>query len=220
MKQTTKEKIMTKAIEMFNSQGYGAVSLHQIAGALDMSRGNVAYHFKDKDTLLFEISEQMWEHIHQERAVARNFPSFENLHRDVQLYYRFQKAYSFVFLDNHVLNHPIVAKKFRAFTDQSIKDNEAAIAFSISTGNMNPEPYPGVYHNIAFTVWMLTFYWLSQQIIRGETTEEDGEAMIWSLLVPHFTPKGLAAFKSFFGNDYLDKLGKSFSSILEKYVSF
>jgi len=105
-------------------------------------------------------------------------------------------------------------------TEQTIQDNKAALAFAVASGNMKPEPFKGIYHNIAFNTWMLTFFWLAQQIIRGEKREEDGEAMIWSMLLPHFTEKGLSAFTTFFGEDYLEKLGEPIDTRIENYISF
>ena len=105
-------------------------------------------------------------------------------------------------------------------TEESIKDNKAAIAFAITAGNMKPEPFKGIYNNLALNCWMVSFFWLNQQIVRGEKTGKDGEIMLWSLLVPHFTKKGLKAFTSFFGESYLENMGEKFESDIEKYINF
>ena len=220
MKISTKQKIINKAIELFNEKGFASVTLFEIAGALNMTRGNLTYHFKDKALLLEAIAEELWSKMAVERSKSRQFPSFENLHNGVQLYYRFQRAYAFIFLDYHVLNHPVIKPKFCELTRQQIKDNEATIAFAISAGNMRPEPFEGLYHNLAFNCWMVSFYWLNQQMVRGEGDDEDGEMKIWSILIPHFTEKGLKAFRNFFGEDYLIRLGKSFKDDLADYVGF
>lgn len=217
---TTKEKIIHQATQYFNKVGYGSTSLFELANEIGMSRGNLTYHFKDKDALLEAIADEMWSKIKAERSKSRQLPSFENLHNEVQLYYRFQKKYSFLFLDPHALKHKVVKKQFREMTLQTIEDNKAAIAFSIKLGNMKPEPLPGMYHNLAFISWMLSFYWLSQQILRGEKTEEDGEKMIWSILIPHFTEKGIQSFKGFFGEDFYQSLGEPFDVDLTQLIPF
>ena len=217
---TTREKIIKEAKKYFNQHGYAAITLFELSQKLGMSRGNLTYHFKDKEALLEAIANEMWAKIEAERSKSRQFPSFENLHNEVQLYYKIQKAYAFIFLDPHLLNHPLIKKQFREITQQTINDNKAAIAFSVKMGNMKPETIPGTYHNIAFISWMLTFYWLSQQIIRGEKTNEDGEKMIWSILIPHFTKKGEESFKTFFGEDYYNSLGAAFDLDLNQYISF
>ncbi len=161
---------------------------------MGISRGNFTYHFKDKDILLEEIANDMWEQIKIERA--------------------------FIFLDTFVLNHPKVKTQFRKMTIQTIEDNKASIAFSIKAGNMTPEPIPGLYNSLAFICWMLAFYWLSQQTIRGIKKVEDGEKMIWSILSPHFTKKGLKRFKEFFGAAYYDELGDPFEASLANMINF
>ena len=213
-----KQHIIDGAIALFNDKGYSAVTLFELAKGLNMSRGNLAYHFKDKDMLLSTIAQQMWDQIEQERSKSRQLPSFENLHNEVKLYYKYQRQYGFVFTDPHVLKHNIIVKQFRQMTEESINDIKASIAFSIQLGNMRKEPYPGVYNNLALTTWMLTFFWLPQQVIRGDKTTTDGDQMIWSLVLPHLTEKGIRSFQKFFGKEVLDNLGDPFTLDIQSLV--
>lgn len=215
----TKQRILNQAIKAFNKSGYGAVNLFELAKSLDMSRGNMTYHFKDKEALLKEITDQLWSKL-ADAGVTNSIPSFQNLHHAVQLYYRLQNEYSFIFHDNQVLKHPLIAPKMKSLCEKTIKDIETAIAFSIQLGNMDQEPVPGVYKNLALTSWMMMFFWSSQQMIRGDKTKEDGEKVIWSLLLPHLTEKGLASFRKFFGEDYLANLGEGFDHNIDSYLTF
>ena len=219
-KQSTKDRIKEMAISLFNRHGYAAVSLYNIAMEMDMTRGNLTYHYKTKHVLLEEIGDEMWGKIHLERQKTRRLPSFENLHNEVQLYYRYQQKYAFIFLDRHVQTLPGMNLRFRKMIDQTIEDNKAAIAFAISAGNMKPEPIKGIYNNIAFNVWMLSFFWSAQEIIRKTQSPYGAETMMWSTLLPHFTKKGLKAFTAFFGEAYLDELGESFDTDLRHIVAF
>ena len=203
----TKEKIIQVATEVFNQQGFAQVSLRELAQRIGISRGNLAYHFKDKDRLLAAIAQEMWGKIEGERQKSRQFPSFQNLHNEVQLLYKIQQEYAFIFLDPHVLNHPELKETFRQQTQQFLQDNKAAIGFAIKLGNLKPEPFPGLYDQLAFSTWMLSFFWIHQQVVRGKQVGEDGEKLVWSLLLPHFTKKGLASFKDYFGEPYFESLG-------------
>lgn len=216
----TKDKIISFAIKSFNKEGFGKVTLQELANQTQMTRGNLTYHFKDKDILLKVIVEQMWNKMETEHNKSRQLPSFENLHNTAKLYHKIQKQYAFIFLDHHVLKHPIVKQKFREMTKQAIQDHKAALAFAIRIGNLKPEPVKGLYNHIAFLTWMISFYWLNQQVIRGEQTLEDGAKTIWSILVPHFTEKGIHSFIKFFGQEYYDNLGDAFEVDLENLISF
>ena len=220
MKKNTKQIILQTAIKLFNKNGYEAVSVLEIAKHLKMTRGNLTYHFKNKEVLLKTIVEEMWRKLEKERASSRQFPSFQNLHQEIIVFYKIQKDYAFIFLNTHILKHPVIKQKFRRHTRQAIQDNKATISFSIKNGNMKPEPFPGIYNNIAFITWMLSFYWFSQKIILGEKSQEDCEKMIWSILIPHFTRKGVKAFESFFGQEYLESLGEPFDDEIISMYSF
>lgn len=215
---STKDRIIIQACSYFNKSGFSAVTLFELAGHIGMSRGNLTYHFKDKDALLQAISEHMWQRIEEERAKTRQLPSFENLQNEIKLYHTVQKEYAFIFLDSLVLNHTLVQKKFREMADQAIADNLHIIAFSVRIGNMYPERIKGTYRNIALLSWMIPFYWMPQQKLRGKTETEDAEKIIWSLLLPHFTDQGIKSFKKFFGENYFEDLGPAFE--LTELLSF
>lgn len=212
----TRARILKIATDTFNAKGYSAVNLLEIAQLMNISRGNVAYHFKNKDLLLQAIVEELWEELAQEKKKARELPSFENMHNEIQLYYTIQCRYSFVFLDPHVSTHPVVSKRIRQLIQQSIENYKISIAFAIQLGNVKKEPVPGVYESLAFAVWMMIYYWLSQQVLRGEKIGFDAEKRVWGLMVPHMTQKGITSFKKFFGEAYYKELGMALETDLQK----
>ncbi|GAA3589426.1 TetR/AcrR family transcriptional regulator [Flavivirga amylovorans] len=55
----TKGKIKNKARELFNQKGFKNVTLREVAKSLEKSYGNITYHFKTKNTLVFELYEDM-----------------------------------------------------------------------------------------------------------------------------------------------------------------
>ena len=215
----TKKRIIEQARKAFNQSGFGAVNLFELAKSLDISRGNMIYHFKDKEVLLEVIAGELWSKI-EATKLSKTLPSFKNLHQDAQTYYKLQKEYSFIFYDNQVYTHPLVAPKMKVIVEDFIRNIEMAIAFSIQIGNMKKEPLPGLYKNLATSTWMLLFFGSTQKNFRGKKAKEEGEILIWSLLIPHLTEKGIASFKKFFGADYLAKLGEPFDHNLESYLIF
>lgn len=217
---TTKDKIKSKAVEIFNESGYGSVSLFELANELGISRGNITYHYKDKETLLTAIVDEMWERINLVKQKTRQFPSFQNLREEIRVYIKFQKEYSFIFHDNQVMKHTHVSKIFKKMADRSVEDFEAAITFSIQVGNMKKEPLPGAYHNLAISTWMLSFFWTAQQTIRKDKNEDNCEKVIWINIIPYFTEKGLASFKKYFGVKYFNSLGKPFNKQINQFVTF
>jgi AcrR family transcriptional regulator len=55
----TKEKILDKALEMFNERGVEYVGVRELAALLDMRVSNISYYFPTKDDLVNELSLQL-----------------------------------------------------------------------------------------------------------------------------------------------------------------
>lgn len=51
----TKDRIVLAALDLFNDQGERNVSTNHIAAALNMSPGNLYYHFRNKSDIVYEI---------------------------------------------------------------------------------------------------------------------------------------------------------------------
>lgn len=216
MKKNTRDKIIASATELFNQHGFGAISLHEIAQTMGISRGNLTYHFSNKDELLEAIANEMWAKKEIDQKKRRDFPSFENLDNETRMYFKLQKEYTFIFNDLHVMKHPILEEKFRQFSLSSIKDHEAAIAFAIRLGNMKPEPFEGAYHNLCLTIWIIALFSLPQQTIRKVFDETENRRIVWSLILPHFTTKGIQSFEAHFGTAFYKSIGKPFKVTLDE----
>lgn len=51
----TKERIILESLELFNAQGERNVSTNHIAAHLNMSPGNLYYHFRNKSEIIYQI---------------------------------------------------------------------------------------------------------------------------------------------------------------------
>lgn len=220
MKASRKTEILNTAKTLFNQGGFGAITLYDIAKEMGISRGNLTYHFKTKEDVLEAIAMDMWSKMDEIFSASRDFPSFENLHRQTKAYVDCQREYAFVFLDNQVLRHPIIEHNFKKFTKQGIESNKLAIAFAISNGNFQPEPFNGAYNNVAFLSWNIGSIWTLEQVNSGELSVENLEVLMWSIIYPHFTEKGKKAFYAFFGDDIMDKLGTAFETQAKEFIVF
>ncbi|CEQ08919.1 TetR family transcriptional regulator [[Clostridium] sordellii] len=55
MAKQTKEDIILTARDLFNKHGYNSISMRDIANELEISVGNLTYHFKKKEDLIEEV---------------------------------------------------------------------------------------------------------------------------------------------------------------------
>ena len=55
----TKEKILLKSSELFNRDGVGPVTTNHIAKAMDISPGNLYFHYANKEEIILELFKRM-----------------------------------------------------------------------------------------------------------------------------------------------------------------
>ncbi|PHN04312.1 TetR/AcrR family transcriptional regulator [Flavilitoribacter nigricans] len=61
MAQKTRERILQKALLLFNEVGFIEVGVREIARELEISPGNLSYHFSKKEDILFALLKQFSE---------------------------------------------------------------------------------------------------------------------------------------------------------------
>ncbi len=215
----TRAKIISESRKFFNQHGYGASSLYQIAQTMGISRGNLTYHFKEKDLLLEVHLEELQVAHEQSLRSSVQIPSWKSLQQATVEFHSLQKEYAFIFFDKAVLAMPQVKALIKALRDNNIQTQMSMINISIQMGNMKKEPLPGVYHNISRSYWLISYFWLiSQQF--SDDNDVAWDKIMWSLLLPHFTDKGLASFREHFGEQYFSSLGVEYDKYLGASIAF
>ena len=96
----TKDKILNKALELFNSEGSSNISTNHIAKALDMSTGNLYYHFKNKESIIRNLLQRMIEEY--DEIFRENFPKKEEIILESLLFDDTQTAIKYKFLYNEL----------------------------------------------------------------------------------------------------------------------
>ena len=96
----TKDKILNKALELFNSEGSSNISTNHIAKALDMSTGNLYYHFKNKESIIRTLLQRMIEEY--DEVFRENFPKKEDMILESLLFDDTKTAIKYKFLYNEL----------------------------------------------------------------------------------------------------------------------
>ncbi len=95
-KQSTKEVIIEKALEMYNEHGIEYVGVRELAKELDMKGGNITYYFPTKNDLVAEISRLLSESNENIFATEREsgIYNFLDMHRSIYLnQYKFRSLF-------------------------------------------------------------------------------------------------------------------------------
>lgn len=101
----TKEYILTNATQLLNREGATATSLRQLATYLDMSDGNLRYHFRNKEALVMAIFEQMVQEIKggNEFEESSGTGFLENARKQLRTLFFTMYRYKFLFLEANLL---------------------------------------------------------------------------------------------------------------------
>ncbi|RXM37967.1 hypothetical protein BOQ62_19945 [Chryseobacterium sp. CH21] len=97
----TKDKILSKALELFNDKGYNNITTRHIAAELGISAGNLHYHFKHSEdiiTILFsELTLKMDELLNQMKKVENK--TLEDLYQFTYSTSEIFYSYRFIFIN-------------------------------------------------------------------------------------------------------------------------
>lgn len=115
----TKEYILTNAVQLLNRQGATPTSLRQIASYLEMSDGNLRYHFRTKEALISAMVEQMLEEMAlialTEKPVGKL--SLKLIREQLRAVFFTMYRYRFIFLEG-----PLLMKQYQPFRNVLSKE--------------------------------------------------------------------------------------------------
>lgn len=195
---STKEKIVLKAIELFNKEGVKNTTSRHLADALGISRGNLSYHYKSKVELFKDVYRHMFE-TNEIEIMPQGLVTLQHFHALFKQMIDFQDQYRFFFLDiiEILRDYPKIGKRYRQRAHRRVDQARALINYYIGSGLFEPEPIPGIYDQLTNAVWIVRVFWLNQVWIKEGC--EDGRIVIdkkhaleaiWALHYPHLTEKG------------------------------
>jgi AcrR family transcriptional regulator len=189
----TRDKIVDKALKMFNERGIEYVGLRELAGLLDMRVSNITYYFPTKDDLVFEISRQLAvsnsEIIVEDKNITmEGFLSM--LNRVFENHYRFRcLLLSFV----HVMTqNKVVAdayNKTQSVRSATISSNVKAL---VKNGYLKVDD--GELDFLVASVSLISRFWISEAAISARHMDRDEQInhylkLVSQLLRPYATAK-------------------------------
>lgn len=199
---STKRRILDTAKELLNAQGLAAVSQRTIAEALQISPGNLTYHFKKKSDIIEALYFELVACIDQ--AIAGLTIGEELL---LGLYGLTQKMmeyffdYRFIMLDfiQIMREYPTI----RAHYTELLKLREIQLSHFfevlIATGLMRPPSLEKEYENLIRRQVILGDFWLASAEIKEEklTLQQVDEylVMMRQMIYPYLTRKGKTQFQ-------------------------
>lgn len=210
MKIKTKDRILAVALVQFNEKGVEQVSIRTIAGAMGISAGNLTYHYKNTDIIIYALYLKLVEELGQ---------SLEQLHSrspDLQWMYEATKyncgmmwKYRFLLIDFVAIARRIttIRDHFRQLVSLRQWQIKAAIEEMIKAGYFEPEWEEGMYDKYILRMIILSDAWISDAQIHFDGQEEEiipfYSELIISSIQPFLTVAGRKAYKEITDRDGL-----------------
>lgn len=197
----TKERILLTSVELFNRNGVVAVTTNHIAKAMDISPGNLYFHYDNKEEILEELFKRMAKDTYdvwRPRRTKKATP-LEFINQNFELYWR----YRFFHREMYALRRkdPKLASMWRAHIQkmmklmvilyrQWVKDGKMAKIAEVSEMQYIAESL------LAMATTFLQFF-ESAEKIAGKRSIERGKRHVARLLLPYTTGETKSEFEKF-----------------------
>jgi AcrR family transcriptional regulator len=207
--QRTRERILAVSLRLFNDRGEAHVTTGMIADELDISPGNLYYHFRNKD----QIVERLFERYEERISIEPPQPSagagaIEDLWLYLHLMFEAIWDYRFLYrnLEDIVGRNRRLRERFRRIVDAKLAAVEG-LCRGLARGGLM-EATPGEVRALSVNVLVVATYWLNFQSVRGDRDAGDsrdpgnGAYQVMSLVAPYLAGEARAHFERL-GREYV-----------------
>lgn len=192
--QSTRKKIISTAIELFNQRGLGNVRIKEIADKAEISAGNLTYHFKQKKDLVESVYRYMRKSLEE---ISSSYQIFAGVGVIVELardFLQFQIKFRFFYRDIMEIIEliPTMQEGYREQVEQIINFNRNGLYLLVGMGYIKPEPHQGLYEGLAKNSWAILNSWLIRHEILGSSVVDLAEGLraCMDLYFPYLTEEG------------------------------
>ncbi len=191
----TKDRILLTSLALFNEEGEPNVTTVDIAAEMDISPGNLYYHFKGKDAIIESLYLTME---HQLEKLLQG-PATDDI--DVEntwlyLYVIFEEIYNYRYFFRNIadllLRYPSIAKRFRRLIDKMRSTAVAMLQLLDANGIAAFEEH--AIDSLADNISLVITYWMNFIEIEAKTADNHvllihrGVFQVMSLIAPHLEP--------------------------------
>lgn len=188
----TKSRILDAALALFNDQGTANVTTNHIAAALNMSPGNLYYHFRNKAEIVRGLFARIAAEWTTNYAVPPGtMPSIAVMETMVAGNFEIQARYRFFFRDLTLLLNadPELAAAYEANRTAGIANTKFLINLFAEAGVLTPIGDDEALDDLAQLLWLVGDFWLVFKDTGGaefsQADMDQGVRLFRRLLAPH-----------------------------------
>lgn len=198
----TRDRILEASLRLFNDEGEPNVTTVDIANELDISPGNLYYHFKGKEALI----EALYDHFDSQMSDFLHAPVEAALNLEDNWYYLyvlFEEIYQFRFfyrnLNDLLQRYPALRKRFRRLLELKRRTAKAIAVDMASQGVL--EISPEALDRLADSITMILTYFMTYEdllygALPGPVVMHKGVYQVMSQVAPYFGEQHQAFFNA------------------------
>jgi len=188
----TKDRILEAALELYNTQGIRTITTRHIAAHLNMSPGNLHYHFKHTDDIIRALYARLagafdLELIQLQQSATVTMNAILDLSaRSFQLVYR----YRFIFLHfvEIVWRIPGIGKDYQALTRRRTREFTRIFQRLIENGIFRTDLPPSIWPALVKQLFIVADFWLSNNELTDRLNEKKAVAAYQKTFYMMFLP--------------------------------
>jgi AcrR family transcriptional regulator len=186
----TKANILSKAVELFNEHGTGAVSMNALAESLGISAGNLQYHYRNKEEMIRAILETMFAEFDSIYERVKDPFTLDTLRQVMRLNFGLIWKFRFFYREFAALLHndKALAKRYRKIQEIRLAEQEKLIKGLAGSGRVRSDLSPVELRNVILIGWVLGNTWLSFAESMGEKINEAALGQAVEIMVQHYKP--------------------------------
>lgn len=204
----TRERILQASLALFNAQGLAAVSTHRIAAELEISPGNLHYHFKAKQLIVDRLFRRFEDRLESLNASSNTVRAIDDLWLALHLRFEAIDAYRFVYRDMAYLSseYPALGERARALTAQNLLAAQSLCETLVATGVIEATAEEA--QTLALQMVFTTTCWLSfERLVPGRDAlqqADPGLAAFYTLtLIAPYVSRESRAYLDYLRGKYL-----------------
>ena len=206
--QRTRARILVESLRLFNDKGESHVSTGMIAEALNMSPGNLYYHFRNKDQIVEQLFRAFEERVDVEPRASEDAPAaIEDLWLYLHLMLEAIWDYRFLYrnLDDLLARNRRLREHFNRIIDRKEASTVSLCEGLVRARAMRARPEE--IRSLARNILVVATYWLNFQSVRGRreaAASEDlglGAWQVMTLVAPYLVGEA---------REHLDHLSRNY----------
>lgn len=186
----TPQRILAASLTMFNEEGVAEVSTNHIADEVDISPGNLYYHFRNKEQIIERLFDDFEAKFYDTLTVPNETPDIEQIWLFLHLMFELINEYRFIYQDLVFLmsRQRSLARRFRRIIGRKVEAGTAICRLLTADGIMQVSHADEI-DTLAQQIAMTATFWLSFAHVRSEKPDPSATArsvaQVLMLVAPH-----------------------------------